>query len=117
MAGPNGADGDRRRDVRLADAGRPDEQDAGVRLDEARGREFDELGFRDLRIEGPVEVGERLHDGDAGLFEAPREEAIGAAGELVLDEQFEKLEMRERGRFGLRDARRASASTMPESRR
>jgi hypothetical protein len=52
----------------------------------------------------PVEISERLHDGDTGLFEAAREEAIGAAGELVLHEQFEELEMRERGGFGLRDA-------------
>ena len=61
--------------------------------------------FRELRIEGPVEVGERLDGDDAGLFEPSRKEAIGAAGELVLDEQLEKLEVRERGRFGLRDPR------------
>ena len=73
-------------------------------LDKPRARQFDDLGLGDLRIEVPVEVGERLHDGDAGLFEAAREEAIGASGELVLHEQFEKLQMRERRRFGLRDA-------------
>ena len=80
-------------------------------LDEARARQFDDLRFRDLRIEGPVEVGERLHDGDAGLFESAREEPIGASGELVLDEQFEKLEMRQAGR--LRLARRARAGRRP----
>ena len=106
-AGPNRADGDRRRDVRFADAGRADEQHAAVGLDEARAGQFDDLGLRDLRIEGPVEVGERLHRGDAGLFEAPREEPIGAPRELVLDEQLEKLEMRQRRGFGLRDAARA----------
>ena len=52
----------------------------------------------------PVEISERLHDGDTGLFEAAREEAIGAAGELVLHEQFEELEMRERGGFGHRSS-------------
>ena len=103
-AGPNRADGDRRRDVRFADAGRPNEQHAVVGLDKPRARQFDDLGFRDLRIEVPVEVGERLHDRDAGLFQAAREEAIGASGELVLDEQFQKLEMRKRRSFGLRDA-------------
>ena len=115
-AGPNRADGDRRRDVRFADAGRTDEQHAVVGLDKPRAGQFDDLGLGDLRIEVPVEIGERLHDGDAGLFEAAREEAIGAAGELVLHEQFEKLEMRERRGFGLRDAP-GRASTMPDSRR
>jgi hypothetical protein len=62
--------------------------------------------FDNLRIEGPVEVGERLHDGDAGLFEPSRKQAIGAAGKLVLDEQFEKFDMWERGGLGLRDAPR-----------
>jgi hypothetical protein len=62
------------------------------------------LGFGDLRIEGPVEIGQGFHNGDAGLFEAAREEPIGASGELILDEQFEKLQMRERRRLGLRDA-------------
>ena len=73
-------------------------------LDKPRARQFDDLRLGDLGIEVPVEVGERLHDGNAGLFEAAREEAICASGELVLHEQFEKLEMRERGGFGLRDA-------------
>ena len=50
-----------------------------MRLDEARGGELDELRFRELRIEGPVEVGERLDGDDAGLFEPSRKEAIGAA--------------------------------------
>jgi hypothetical protein len=103
-AGSNRADGDRRRDVRFADAGWPNEQHAVVGLDKPRTCQFDDLRLGDLRIEVPVEIGERLHDGDAGLFEAAREEAIGASGELVLHEQFEKLQMRERGGFGLRDA-------------
>ena len=62
--------------------------------------------FGHLRIEAPVEIGERLHRGDAGLFQPAREEPIGAARELVLDEQLEKLEMRQRRGFGLRDAAR-----------
>jgi hypothetical protein len=90
--------------VGFADAGRTDEQDAVVGLDKPRARQFNDLGLGDLRIEGPVEVGQSLHDGDAGLFEAAREEPIGTTGELVLHEQFEKLQMRERGGFGLRDA-------------
>ena len=42
----------------------------------------------------------------AGLFQAPGEEPIGAARELVLDEQLEKLEMRQRRGLGLGDAAR-----------
>ncbi len=59
------------------------------------------LAFGIFGIEAPVELGERLHDGDAGLFEPPREEPVRAPRELVLDEQFEKLQMRERCGFGL----------------
>ena len=66
--------------------------------------QFGDLRFRDLRIEGPVEVRERLHRDDAGLFQPAGEEPIGASRELVLDEQLEKVEMRQRGGFGLRHA-------------
>ena len=45
VAGANRADGEGGRHVGFADAGRADEQDAGVRLDEARGGELDELRF------------------------------------------------------------------------
>jgi hypothetical protein len=90
--------------VGFADAGRTDEQDAVVGLDKPRARQFNDLGLGDLRIEGPVEVAQSLHDGDAGLFEAAREEPISPSRELILDEQFEKFQMRERRRFGLRDA-------------
>ena len=92
--------------MRFADTGRADQQHAAVRVDEARAGQFDDLRLRDLRIEAPVEVGERLHRGDAGLFEPAREEPIGASRELVLDEQLEKLQMRQRGGFGLGDAPR-----------
>ena len=84
-------------------------------LDEARAGQFDDLRLRDLRIEAPVEVGERLHDGDAGLFEPPGEEPVRAPRELVLDEQFEKLEMWERGGFGLGDAPRERIDDAGES--
>jgi hypothetical protein len=84
--GTDRADGDGGGDVRFADAGRADEQDAGMRVDEARARQFDNPRFRDLRIEGPVEVGEGFHGDDAGLLESASKEAIGAARELVLDE-------------------------------
>ena len=64
------------------------------------------LVFGIFGLKLPVEVGERLHDGDARLFETAREETVGAPGELVFHEQFEKFQMGERGGFGLRDAPR-----------
>jgi hypothetical protein len=103
-AGADRADREGRRDMRFADTGRADQQDAALTRDEAGAGQFNEFPLGDLRIEGPVEVGERLHHGDAGLFQAAHKEPIGAARELILDEQFEKLEMGQRGRFGLRDA-------------
>ena len=68
-----------------------------------------------LGIEGPVEVGERLQDGDARLFEPPREEPVRPPGELVLDEQFEKFQMRERRGFGLGNAPRQGIDDAGES--
>ena len=65
---------------------RADQQHAVMGVDEAGAGQFDDLGLRDLGIEAPVEVGQRLHDGDAGLFEPPGEEPVHAACELVLDE-------------------------------
>jgi hypothetical protein len=115
VAGANSADGDGSGDMRFADTGRTDEQHTGVCLDEACAGQFDDLGFRNLGIEGPVEVGQRLHDGDAGLFEPAGEEPVRAPRELVLDEQFEKLEMRERGGFRLGDATRQGIDDAGES--
>ena len=48
-AGADRADRDGGRDVRFADAGRADQQHAAVRLDEARGGEFDDLRLGHLR--------------------------------------------------------------------
>ncbi len=111
----NGADGDGRRDVRLADPGRSDQQDATVRVHKARTRELDHLGLRDLRIEAPVEVGERFHGGDPGLLEPARDQAIRPSREFVLDEQREEVERRQRRRLRLRDARRQRVDHARES--
>jgi hypothetical protein len=75
-----------------------------VGLDEARARQFDNLRLGNFGIEGPIEIGKRLHDADAGLLQSPGEEPVGPARELVLDEQFEEFKMGQRRRFGLRDA-------------
>lgn len=93
-------------DVRFADTGWADQQHAAVCVDEARAGQFHDLCLRNLRIEVPVEIGERLRRGDGGLFQAPREEPIRTTRELVLDEQLEKLEMGQRRGLGLGDATR-----------
>ena len=72
------------------------------------------LARRNLRIERPVEGRELLHLRNARLFEAPDEEAIGAPGQLVLDEQIQKVDGRQRGGRRLCDAQRAAP---PPSRR
>src|SRR6185437_13389071 len=91
-AGADRADGKRGGDMRFADTGWADQQHAAVRVDEARAGQLHDLRLRDLRIEGPLKIGERLHRRDPGLFHAPGEEPIRAAAELVLDEELEKLE-------------------------
>ena len=113
----NGADGDGRRDVRLADPGWSDQQDPTVRVDKARTRELDHLGLRDLWIEAPVEIGECFHGGDPGLLQSAGDQAIRSAGEFVLDEELEKIEGRQRRRFRLCDARgeRVDHAREPES--
>lgn len=90
--------------MRLPDAGRPDQEHAAVRLHEAPAGEGREFRFGQFRIVGPIEFTETLGAGDPGLLQPARVEAVGAAHKLVLDEQFEKLEMGQRGGFGLRDA-------------
>lgn len=75
-----------------------------MRLHEARTGQRDQGGLREFGIEVPVEVGEGLDCHDPGLFETAGEEAIGAAHEFIVDEEFQKLEVRERRGFGLRDA-------------
>ena len=48
--------------------------------------EGQDVALGELGIEAPVEVGQRLHDRDAGLFEPAGEKPVCATGELVLDE-------------------------------
>ena len=77
-----------------------------MRVDKARTRELDHLGLRSLRVEAPVEIGERFHGGDPGLLQAAGDQAIRAAGEFVLDEELEEVERGQRRRLRLCDARR-----------
>ena len=76
---------ERLRDVRLADAGAPDEQYVLVPLDERAGREVDDLGLGHLRVEQEVEVLDRAHTlearaAEAAIVEAPKKGGGGAGG-------------------------------------
>ena len=114
---PNRADGDGHRDVRFAHTRWPNQERAVMRANESRGREVDQLRPRDLRIERPIERRELRHLGNAGLFEAPHEEPIGASGQLVLDEQIEKVEILQRGGLCLdRKSTRLNSSHIQKSR-
>ena len=95
IASPNRPDGDRHGGVRFPDAGWPNQEGSVMIANEPRGRQVDEPAARNLRIERPVEGRELLHLGNSGLLEPPDEEPIGASGQLVLDEQVEKVEMLE----------------------
>ena len=103
-AGADRADRDRGRDVRFPDARRPNEQDARVGLDKARAGELDECHLRELRIEGPLEISERLHRHDAGLLEPARIEPVGPTREFILDQELEEFQVGERRGLGLGDA-------------
>jgi len=62
--------------------------------------------------EGPIEIGERLEGDQTRLLHTPRNEAIGATREFILDEEFQEFEVRERRDFGLRDPRRQGTDSM-----
>jgi len=96
ITGANRADGHRDGRVRFADARWANQQRAVMIANEARGGELHEACSRNLRIERPLKTGEVLDLHDAGLLQPPRDEAVGAPGELVLYEQIEKVQMRER---------------------
>ena len=58
---------------------------------ESPGRQIDEAGARNLRIEGPVEGRELFHLGNSGLLESPDKEPIGASGLRQIHELVRQL--------------------------
>ena len=91
VAGSAGAFANRLRDVALADSGRADEQHVLLSLDEVASGEIDDLRFRDLGVEGPVEVLEPLGALEVGathtqveLFVLPALDLVGAQPEEEL---------------------------------
>lgn len=69
-----------------------------------RGSQLTQAHTRQFWIEAPVEIREVLDLGDARLFQAALAETIGPDGELIADEEFEKLQVREMTALRLRDA-------------
>ena len=106
VAGADRADGDRGGDVALAHAGRADQEQVLVLGDEACRSQLHDLGLGDLGIECPVEVLELLDLDDLALLESSREEPVGAAVQLVLDEELEEFEVRQGCCLGLGEADR-----------
>ena len=85
----------------LARAARAEEQRVFAAVDEGAGGEVEDQTAIHLRVEGEVEVVERLVGiAEAGLFAAPFEQAVGAARELVGDQHGEQVDGRHG--FGLR---------------
>ena len=80
-------------DMALADAGWPDEQDAGALGDEAAGGQVDDQRFGHLGVEAPVEVVEGLHLGQPRLLDAPLQEPVLPTVELILHQQVEEVDV------------------------
>src|SRR5690606_13366282 len=73
-------------DVALAHAGLPDQADVLPLADETAGRQIDDLGLRYLRVEGEVEVFERLAVLEVGFPQATIELLGISALDLVGEE-------------------------------
>src|SRR5262249_2681162 len=77
----------------LAGAGRAEEHRVGMLGDPARGRELEDEGAIHLLVELEVEGVEAFVEvAEAGLRQAPFEQAILPAEQLVLDEAREEVE-------------------------
>ena len=79
-------------DVALADPGRAVDQDRLVPLDELAGGEVEELGLVELGVEAEVEALEGLGGIEGGAPQAQAELALGAALDLVVQQQGEELD-------------------------
>ena len=75
----------------FTDAGRPDQQDALMRSNEASRGQFDEFRAGYLGIEGKIKVRKLLDLDNACLFEAACKEPVGTSCEFVGNDEFEEL--------------------------
>src|SRR5437867_4631126 len=104
VAGDAGAVAERLGEVALPDAGLTDEADVLPARDEGAGGELQDLGLRDRRVEGEVEVLDGLRVLEARAAEAHVELLRLAAFHLVGEEPVEEFARRERVVGGLADA-------------
>lgn len=79
----------------LPEAGRADEQGAAGLADEATGGQLVDVLPRDLGVKIPIEVGQGLGVHEAGGAAAGGEPALGAQVEFVLQDERQKLGVRE----------------------
>jgi hypothetical protein len=106
--------------VRLTQAGGAEDERAAVLGDEAQGGEVQDQLLRDLGVEAPVELIERLGRRHLGLLHAALEEQVASACELVLDQQLQELRVGEvivdgllvAHRQGLNDAGQAEVTEL-----
>src|SRR5207302_4511527 len=80
------------RQVALADAGRPEHEDALVALDVLAGGEVEDLGLVELGIKAEVEALEGLGGIEGGTAQAQAELALGATFDLVVHEQGKEVD-------------------------
>jgi hypothetical protein len=72
-------------------ASRPEKKDVGGLGDELAGGQLEDLLLRDLGVEAPVEILERLEAHELGRALAVLQMALFAHVELVLEDQLQKL--------------------------
>ena len=93
VAGLDGADGERDREVGLAAAGLTEEQDRPVLVDEPqRGEVLDELAV-DGGLELEVEVVDGLVEREPGVTQPGRQAPVAGGGGLFGDEPGEELDV------------------------
>src|SRR5579884_2593317 len=79
----------------FAHAGRSQKQEVPALAEEAAAGQVVDLLLLDRRVEGPVEVLQRLQLAEAGRLGAALQLAVGADGQLVLEDQLQELGMAE----------------------
>lgn len=95
QAGADGFQAEGLGEVAFADAGGADEKDVTGVADPLAGGQLRDAGAGNIRIEAEVEVTQASAVAKGGLFGAALDFAAGAHIQLVLEEQFEELFMRQ----------------------
>ncbi len=93
VAGLAGRDGQRRREVGLADSWWSQERDVGVPLDELQAGDVADLARLEVGLEGEVELLQGLVVRQPGQFEGVAEPASFADPELFTEQQVDEVEV------------------------